>query len=110
PSVRRQASGRLLVAGHHRDAPSRVDRCAVRPLLAIDRMPDPDQPPIRLGSRLAVTYAFEVDRRDRTAQCFRIVATVEMLARYVVEGHLLGTHQVLQPDFMGFDPDFTSNR
>ena len=96
-AVRRDAGGRLLVSRHHGDAPPRVDRRAVCRLLAIDRKADADAPAVGLATFLALANGREVDRRDRAAQGFRIIAAVEVLLRDVVEWHLLGPHEIFQP-------------
>ena len=79
-AVGRQPRGRLLVSGHHRDAPAVIDRRAVRRLLAVDREADADPASVRLAAFLPRAHARDVDRRHRAAQRLRIVAAVEMLA------------------------------
>ena len=88
-AVGREARGRLLVPRHHRDAPTGVDRGAVRRLLAEDREADAEQPAVRLARPLTRAHRREVDRRNRAPQALRIVAAVEVLVRDVVERHLL---------------------
>ena len=48
-AIRRQPRHGLLVTGHHRNAPARIDRSAVRRLLAIDREADADPAAVRFA-------------------------------------------------------------
>ena len=104
PAIGRHARRRLLVPRHHGNAPAGVDRGAVRALLAIDRKADADEASVRLAALLALANALEVDRRQRPAQRFGIVAAVEMLFRDVVERHLLGPDEVLHPHLERLEP------
>ena len=70
PAVGRDPRRRLLVAGHHRNAPAVVDRGAMGRLLAIGRDADADQPPVRLAMlpgasrRASMSIAATARRRD----------------------------------------------
>ena len=86
--------GGLLVTGHHGDAPTGVDGGAVRCLLAVDGETDADESAVRLAAALPCANCSNVDGFDGPAQCFGIIAAVEMLIRYVVERHLVGPDQV----------------
>src|SRR5437764_478717 len=93
-AVRGEARGRLLVTGHHGDAPTGVDGGAVRCLLAVDGETDADESAVRLAAALPGANCRNVDRLDSSAQGFGIIAAVEMLIGYVVERHLVGPDQV----------------
>src|SRR6202042_2081876 len=92
-----------LVPRHHGNAPTGVDRGAMRALLAIDRKANADEASIRLAAPLALANALEVGRIKSAAQGFGIVAAVEMLFRDVVERHLFGADKVLHPHLEGLE-------
>ena len=94
PAIRGEPGGGLLVARHHRDAPAGIDGGAVRRLLAVDREAEPDPAPVRLPPALPGAHAFRVDRLQGAGQRLRVVAAVEVLPRDVLEGHLIGPHEV----------------
>ena len=95
PAIGGDARRRLLPARHHRDAPARIDRGAVRPLLA--EYGQTDAGAKRSGLlRLPGAHPGQVDRRGGAAQRPRVVAAVEVLAGDVIERHGLGRDQVPQ--------------
>src|SRR5690348_8900343 len=103
-----QAGRCLFVARHHWNAPTLINRGAVRALLAKYRKSDAD-PVLLTANRLARADFVEPNRGDSAAQAFRIIAAVEMLAGNVVEGHRLGRHEVFETYLMGLAADGASN-
>ena len=101
PAVRREARQRRLVAGHHRDAPRRVDAGAVAGLLGVHGKADADAPAVGLARLLPRAHLGEADGLDRPAQRLGVVAGIEVALGDVVERHLLGPHQALEADVVG---------
>src|SRR6185437_15196626 len=80
-AIRGYPSGGLLVSRHHRNSPARIDRGAVRALLAINRKAEPQQVPIRLALGLTGPQRRQIEMRQGASQRFGIIAAVEMFSR-----------------------------
>ena len=100
----------LLVAGHERDAPGGIDAGAVPGLLGVHGKADADAAPVGLAALLALAHLVEADGLDRLPQGLGIVAGIEVALGDVVERHLLGTHQALEPKLVGLDPELARQR
>jgi hypothetical protein len=109
-SIRGQPHGRLLVSRHDGAAPSRQHRGSHRALLAEDRDPDADEPPVRLAPALTRADRGQADGRHRTTHGFRVVAAIELLLHHVLERHLIGTNQVSQSRLVRFDAGLAGDR
>src|SRR5262245_7307421 len=82
----------------------------MRRLLAIDRCANTDQSSVRLADLLTRSDRRHVDRSDRTARGFRIVAAIEVLAGDVLKGHLLRPHEILQTYLVRLDSGLSCDR
>jgi len=82
----------------------------VSSLLAVHGEADPDQPTVGFAPGLAGAHLVELDGADRPAQAFGVVAGIEVLLGHVVERHLLGTHQILEPDLVRLQAELAGQR
>ena len=110
PAVGREARLALLVARHERNAPGGIDAGAVPGLLGVHGKADADAPAVGLAALLALAYLVEADRLDRLPQRLGIVAGIEVALGDVVERHLLGPHQALEPQLVGLDAELARQR
>src|SRR5262249_22101762 len=90
----------LLITGNDPTAPNSEDRCSMRPLLHEKCEADADESAVGLTRLLPCPHLGKADSLHRTPQAFGMITAVEMFADHVVEGHLLGTDHVSQPDFI----------
>ena len=109
-AIRREACLALFVAGDERNAPRGVDAGAVASLFGVHGEADADAAAIRFGRFLAFADLFQIDRRHRAAQRFRIIAGVEMPFGDVVERHLLGLDEAGKAQCGRFGPGFAGQR
>ena len=110
PAGRGHSRRCLLVTRNHRHTPRRVHRRPVRRLLAKDREPHPDPPPVGLATLLALAHREQIDRCHGAAQALRVVPAVEVFVRDVVERHLLRSHEVLQAQLDWIHRELASDR
>jgi hypothetical protein len=105
-----EPDGRLFVPGDHRTAPGGEHGGSVRALLDEKRQADADQPAVGLAQALPSPHVGEPDGVNRAAQALRMIPTVEMLVRDVVERHLLRTNHVAQTQLVRFEAGLARNR
>ena len=95
-AIGRETRKALLVAGHHRNAPTVIHGSPVRTLLAINRDADTDFPSIGFADFLPIPPFGQIERGHRPAHRLGVVARVEMLVGDIVVGHILALHEILE--------------
>ena len=79
-------------------------------LFAIDRIAEPDQPAIRFRARLPRADLGMAYHVGRAAQALWIVTAVEILRRDAAERHLVGPHQIAEPQLIWIEASLARNR